>query len=182
MKTIYWGLSRLLPATLGCLLAVTVATAQDNVPLAEGGQVPGYLPEYGGQPMNPDVFYNLYPNTMAGATSAQAYVAPLPVPAHVGHTYYTYQPLMPHEHLYAHKRVYYTPYGGASQFYQGGPYGCGTGTGYGLNKTTVTWQYGAHHFGHAPFNIFPMENLRSIGYGLRSHSLHGHFGGCSNCR
>lgn len=38
------------------------------------------------------------------------YMAPGPVPAHVGHTYYTYQPFMPHEMLYKHKRTYHRYY------------------------------------------------------------------------
>jgi hypothetical protein len=42
------------------------------------------------------------------------YLSPRPVPPLVGHTYITYQPLMPHEFLYRHHRNYYTyhPYGG----------------------------------------------------------------------
>ena len=34
------------------------------------------------------------------------YIAPRPVPAFVGHTYYTYQPLMPHEFMYPHWKSY----------------------------------------------------------------------------
>jgi hypothetical protein len=36
------------------------------------------------------------------------YVSPRPVPPHVGHTYTTYQPFMPHEYLYHHHRSHYT--------------------------------------------------------------------------
>lgn len=172
---------RLPAASLSLLLLAATAFAQDNAPLAENSGAPGMLPEYAtGQVSNPDVFYNFYPNSYAGATSAQLYLAPRPVPAMVGHTYYTYQPLMPHEYLYAHKRVYYTPYAGADAFYQGGPYAQYPSAGNGVNKTTVTWYSGAYHFGAAPCNVFPMENLRRLGANLRAHCQGGHCGG--NCR
>lgn len=56
-----------------------------------------------------DLFYNYYaqPGPYNGA-AAGMYPAPGPVPPHVGHTYVTYQPFMPHEMLYHHKRAYYT--------------------------------------------------------------------------
>jgi hypothetical protein len=56
-----------------------------------------------------DLFYNYYaaPGPYCGA-AAEMYVAPRPVPPHVGHTWVTYQPLMPHEFLYKHQRSYYT--------------------------------------------------------------------------
>ena len=70
----------------------------------------------------PDVFYNYYaPNNQGSA--AGAFPAPYPTPAHVGHTYYTYQALMPNEFLYRHHRTYY-------QFYNNGM---------GLNRTKVHW-------------------------------------------
>ncbi len=61
-----------------------------------------------------DLFYNYYaqPGPYNGA-AAGMYVSPRPVPTHVGHTYVTYQPYMPHEYLYAHKRSYYTHNPGA---------------------------------------------------------------------
>lgn len=161
---------RLPAASLVVLLFAANSFAQENAPMAENG-APGILPEYAtGQVSNPDLFYNYYPNSYTGATSAQMYVAPHPVPGNVGHTYYTYQPLMPHEYLYAHKRVYYTPYGGADAYFQGNPYSCYPGNAGAMNKTTVTWYSGAYHFGAAPFNVFPMENLRRIGYGLRART------------
>jgi len=60
-----------------------------------------YGDSYGG-----DLFYNYY----AGGTCdvpAQLYLSPRPTPPLVGHTYYTYQPLMPHEFLYKHHRSYH---------------------------------------------------------------------------
>ncbi|MBN1394944.1 MAG: hypothetical protein JW959_07970 [Pirellulales bacterium] len=56
-----------------------------------------------------DLFYNFYvPPVGYGSVGAQLYPCPRPVPAWVGHTYITYQPLMPHEFLYRHKRIYKT--------------------------------------------------------------------------
>jgi hypothetical protein len=56
-----------------------------------------------------DLFYNFYvgPAPFAGGVPAGLYPAPLPTPPLVGHTYITYQPLMPHEFLYQHHRHYY---------------------------------------------------------------------------
>jgi hypothetical protein len=50
-------------------------------------------------------------------------LAPQPVPPLVGHTYYTYQPFMPHELLYPHHRTYH-------RYYDGGR---------GLTRTSVSW-------------------------------------------
>jgi hypothetical protein len=55
----------------------------------------------------PDLFYNYYvPPDQTGGAGAALYVSPRPVPATVGHTWVTYQPLMPHEFLYTHDRMY----------------------------------------------------------------------------
>ena len=55
----------------------------------------------------PDLFYNYYVAPGAyGYVGAQLYVAPVPTPPLVGHTYITYQPLLPHEFLYHHHRTY----------------------------------------------------------------------------
>ena len=54
-----------------------------------------------------DLFYNYYvPPGPDGGVPAQLYLCPRPTPPVVGHTYVTYQPLMPHEFLYKHRRVY----------------------------------------------------------------------------
>ena len=55
----------------------------------------------------PDLFYNYYVPGTCGGVPAQMYLSPQPVPATVGHTYITYQPMMPHEMLYTHHRAYY---------------------------------------------------------------------------
>ena len=56
-----------------------------------------------------DLFYNQYaPPAGYNSTGAQLYPCPRPVPARVGQTYITYQPLMPQEFLYRHHRYYIT--------------------------------------------------------------------------
>lgn len=62
--------------------------------------------EYG----DPDLFYNFWQPPVCDGVGAQMYIAPQPVPANVGHTYYTYQPFMPHEMLYDHHRTYHRYY------------------------------------------------------------------------
>ena len=58
----------------------------------------------------PDLFRNYYVDPNCGGVGAQMYLAPHPVPPLVGRTYFTYQPLMPHEFLYQHKRSYHRYY------------------------------------------------------------------------
>lgn len=60
----------------------------------------------------PDLFYNYYVPPTCGGVGAELYLSPRPVPAHVGHTYITYQPLMPHEFMYHHHRTYHRYYNG----------------------------------------------------------------------
>jgi len=59
---------------------------------------------------SPDLFYNYWAPANCGGVAASMYVSPRPVPAHVGHTYITYQPLMPHEFMYHHSRTYHRYY------------------------------------------------------------------------
>lgn len=77
--------------------------------------------EHGG--VGPHLFANQYTQGYANQTSAQMYVAPVPVPAWVGHTYYTYEPLYPHEWTYAHTHRYHSYYDNNR----------------GLNRTRVTY-------------------------------------------
>lgn len=61
---------------------------------------------YAAQPQY-DLFYDYYVGGgRRGGVPAEMYPCPLPVPEYVGHTYVTYQPLMPHEFLYPHGRTY----------------------------------------------------------------------------
>jgi hypothetical protein len=110
--------------------------------------------------------------TQPGASMVQAglYNAPHWVPSHVGHSYYTYQPLMPHEMLYQHSRNYYNYYN------TGGYYGSPDA----LNKTTVRWQSGSNHMGPLPFtgNFLQMAKWR---YHSHRYCLDGNCGGQSGC-
>ena len=54
-----------------------------------------------------DLFYNFHEGPEPSGVTADMYISPRPVPPHVGHTYTTYQPLMPHEYLYRHTRSHY---------------------------------------------------------------------------
>lgn len=90
-----------------------------------------------------DLFYNYYaqPGPYCGA-GAEMYVAPLPVPPSVGHTWVTYQPLMPHEFLYKHNRSYYTYNRGA-----------------GWRRTNVRYgTFGLRHQDWAAKLRYPMSN------------------------
>jgi len=71
----------------------------------------------------PDLFYNYYAWPSCTGLGAELYISPRPVPPLVGHTYITYQPLMPHEFMYHHKRTYH-------RYYNGGQ---------GLNRTHVSY-------------------------------------------
>ena len=70
----------------------------------------------------------------AGAIGASLYTSPRPVPPMVGHTFITYEGLMPDQLLYQHQRTYYRPHG---------PYG-------GVTQTNINWGYQSHlhPFGH----------------------------------
>lgn len=59
-----------------------------------------------------DLFYNYYIGGNCGSTPAAMYPAPYPTPLLTGHTWYTYQPLLPHEYMYTHHRSYHTYYDG----------------------------------------------------------------------
>ncbi len=78
--------------------------------------------DYCGPYSRPDLFYNYYVPPVAccniAAEGAELYISPRPTPPLVGHTYITYQPLMPHEFLYKHHRCYYRdngPYAGITR-------------------------------------------------------------------
>ena len=60
-----------------------------------------------------DLFANYQVGPNPSGTAAQMYVSPQPIPVHVGHTYTTYQPLMPHEFMHKHTRSHYAHTPGA---------------------------------------------------------------------
>ena len=88
------------------------------VPASEDGAAPAPTKANGapapavngnGVPAYPPGAFNYYVHPgAAGLVGAQLYVEPRPTPPLVGHTYITYPPLMPHEFLYQHHRVYHT--------------------------------------------------------------------------
>jgi hypothetical protein len=102
--------------------ASTSVNAQEE-PAAEPAEVAAPVqpaPQTSGRP---DLVYNYYVPGGPGGVPAAMYLAPRPVPPLVGHTYFTYQPLMPHEYMYQHQRRYYRYYD------------CGTG----LTRTRVRY-------------------------------------------
>lgn len=90
------------PKLLRHRTTVTKQTQQD----APATAAPSHLRPYQA-PTPPVLFYNYYAPVQGGGMPAQLYVAPRAVPPAVGHTYSTYQPLMPHEFLYRHYRTYH---------------------------------------------------------------------------
>ena len=74
-----------------------------------------------------DLFYNYYHPGYPHGAPAQLYLAPRPTPPLVGHTYITYQPLMPHEFLYKHHRTYHRYHAGKPGYH-------------GYTRTMVLWK------------------------------------------
>jgi len=114
----------------------------------------------------PNYLFSQYTTQGQGATTAGMYPAPHPVPSYVGHSYNTYQPLMPHEMMYEHQRNYYNYYNDNS-YYGGGP---------SLNVTSVRWQNG--HGGYRPLP-FSNNYLSKLYYGVakRAYCMGGDCGG-----
>lgn len=81
-----------------CLAAFSLAADTQQAAAADCG-----YPVY-----QHDLFYNYYvgPGYAGYGVPAQMYLSPRPTPRWVGHTYMTYQPLMPHELMYKHHRLY----------------------------------------------------------------------------
>lgn len=84
-------------ALVGATLLVAWHLAPDGLPQAHA---------WGRQRTAPDLFYNFYVPPYGGGVGAELYISPRPTPPLVGHTYYTYEPLMPHEFLRGHHRTY----------------------------------------------------------------------------
>ena len=123
---------------------------------------------------------NLFPQyyTQGAGETAAMYPSPHFVPRHVGHTYGTYQPLMPHEMLYQHSRNYFNYYGSANDFFQHPCSSCrGGGGGGGMNKTSVRWQAGCNFMAPLPGNRAPFAG---ISYALAKHRYSRGLSGCAN--
>jgi hypothetical protein len=104
-----------------------------------------------------NLFYNFYATP---GMPAAMYPAPFPTPANIGHTYYTYQPFMPHEFLYPHARTYYTYHGN----YHGYHHLHGGST---INRTSVRWQVG---HGMRPFYPVRLHNRPCVpGIPVQAH-------------
>ena len=109
-----------------CVAAVMLASIAVSANQAQAQQAP---------------LFSQYTTQGAGSPSAAMYPAPHWSPILGAESYYTYQPLMPHEMMYQHSRNYYNYYDGG---YKGG--------GQGLIKTSVRWQAGNNHMGPLPFS------------------------------
>lgn len=104
-------MSRFIAAfVVACVLAVpAAASAQSGYCASCQGQSHGgsSSSSYYGGGYSADVSYNYYAGPGPdGAYMAAMYPAPVPVPPHVGYTYYTYPPLYPHHYLEAHRLHY----------------------------------------------------------------------------
>jgi hypothetical protein len=88
-----------------------------------------------------DLFYNFYEGPDPSGTAAAMYVSPRPVPVHVGHTYTTYQPWMPHEYLYRHTRSHYAHVPGAGWSRAKIRYRT-----HGLNLDHLWWKWSGPHY------------------------------------
>ncbi len=93
-----------------------------------------------------DLFYNEYVGPGPCGAAAEIYPSPQPVPPTVGHTYTTYQPLMPHEFLYRHQRGYYTYNPGA-----------------GWTRTNVRYGTFGNRLQDWASELWPMESLQVMG-------------------
>lgn len=62
------------------------------------------------QAQGPQLFGNQYTQGASDQITAPMYLSPVPVPPNVGHTYYTYQPLYPHEFMHLHGHRYHNYY------------------------------------------------------------------------
>ncbi len=118
-----------------------------------------------GQGNSSNNLFSQYSTQGAGTTTAGIYPAPYDSPRLGAQSYYTYQPLMPHEMMYQHSRNYYN-------YYNTGGYRGGNDS---LNKTSVRWQSGVNHMANLPFSN-PLGGL-SYKFNKRIYSLDSTGGG-----
>ena len=139
-----------------CLIAVTLVSETSFAQTSQGNL--------------PNPIFSQY-TTQGGASMATAgmYPAPHPVPRNVGASYYTYQPLMPHEMMYTHSRNYFNYYNDSSYYGGGGS----------LNITSVKWQNGCSGVAPLPGSGQRLQGLQyklaQKAYGISGDS--GGFGG-----
>lgn len=126
--------------------------------LALAGMIALSADAFGQFPMGnaPNPLFSQYVTQGAGTPSAAMYPAPHFVPMMSYQSYYTYQPLMPHEMMYQHSRNYYNYYNNNGNYY---------GQGNALTKTSVRWQAGCNHMGPLPFR----GGMSGLCYRLASH-------------
>ena len=92
------------------------ATAAPKEPAVLAGSGGHSHTDSRGVPANPHLFYNYYSPTQGGGIPSVIYPASRQVPLIIGHTYNTYQPLMPHEFMYRHNRSYHNYYPNGAGF------------------------------------------------------------------
>jgi len=88
----------------GLLAAFALVVVSSLASTAEAQQCDGRGGRYGARcdrhyagADTSDLFQQYYADPgMCGSVGAELYPSPMPVPAFVGHTYYTYQPMYPH--------------------------------------------------------------------------------------
>lgn len=95
--------ARLALAATVAVLGINTSTAKADACRNRPGNAPCHPWDYGQN----SLFHNYYVPGVCGGVPAKMYVSPMPVPAHVGHTYITNEAMMPHEYLYNHHRSYY---------------------------------------------------------------------------
>ena len=130
-------------AAVTCLAAAPVSAQIGD------GNSPNYLFSQYATPDGPNM------------TTAGMYPAPHYSPALGAQSYYTYQPLMPHEMMYQHSRNYFNYYSSNN---------CGATDS--VNKTSVRWMSGANHIGQ-------LKRTHGISdFGYRIHSRKYGLSGC----
>lgn len=161
-------MERTLRFSLGALACLAVTAG-----VARAQYIPGAAP--GGTLGNPLFAQYVTPDGPNQATAGM-YPAPHQVPWHVGNSWYTYQPLQPHEMMWQHRRNYYNYYAGPETYYRDP---CGARSypgGGGLNKTTVVWQSGCNHMGNLPGSMIPLARAH-YAWAQRYYCIGGNCGG-----
>jgi hypothetical protein len=92
------------------LLTVLVLAGAINVAVPAQAQKPVCVECRQWQNFSPNLNNGYTVSGYCGGMTSQLYVSPGPVPPFVGHTYITYQPLMPHQFMYPHTNTYHRYY------------------------------------------------------------------------